>query len=261
MPRRGSSYLEIQVAMVVLSVGMMGLFSLSVVHTKQSARLRAVLPPDEIASINPIVVGTPQETAWAKKLGAVAEIEMNAVATQTPIYPLNVGFQSIVDDEDGSAAFERNTGAGGFWFNYESFTDYGSRVSLLYLPDSTGAYAEYTIAVPPGEYEVLTCIPRHPLFGSAVPYQVFDGTSLIDTVNVNQQTSQNDFYHGGLWWESLGVYTFHTNTVRVRIVDAPISGTFLVADAMMVRCRRSFDLVSDVTETSSGGAQVTVELN
>ena len=262
MSRRGSSYLEIQVAMVVLSVGMMGLFSLSVVHTKQSARLREVLPPTEIASINPVAVGTPQETAWAKKLGAIAEIESDAVGAQTPLYPLNFGYQQIVDDEDGASVFERHRAPGSFdWFDYGSLPDYNMEISLLYTPAAYGSYAEHTIALAPGEYEILMFVPRHNLFGDAVPYEIYDGTTLIDTVIVNQRSYQQDHYFNGKWWERLGVYTFHQPTARVRVLDTPNTGYYLVADAVMVRCRRSFDLVTEVSETASGGAQVTVELN
>lgn len=262
MARRGSSYLEIQVAMVLLSVGMMGLFSLSVVHTKQAARLREVLPPNEVASINPAVSGSPQETAWARKLGAIAEIEADAVAPRTSLYPLHLGFQVVADDEDGPAVFERYTAPGGHpWFSYGSLPDYNMDLSLLYLIGVTGSYAEWTISLAPGEYEVLMFCPRDSIFGDAVPYEIYDGATRIDTVIVDQRTEEQDVSYNGKWWQRLGVYTFHQPTARVRVLGTSSNGLFLCADAVMLRCRRSFGLVTEVSETSAGGAQVTVELN
>ena len=52
-PRRGSSYLEVQVAMVMLSIGMVGLYSMSVVQTRQTSRLTEILPADEPAGLEP----------------------------------------------------------------------------------------------------------------------------------------------------------------------------------------------------------------
>ncbi|MEL6105934.1 MAG: hypothetical protein AAFU85_07855 [Planctomycetota bacterium] len=262
MARRGSSYLEIQVAMVLLSVGMMGLFSLSVVHTKQAARLRQVLPPDQVASINPAVSGSEQETAWARKLGAIAEIEADAVAPRTLLYPLNLGFQVVADDEDGPSVFQRYDAPGGFpWFSYASLPDYNMDLSLLYLTGAHGSYAEWTVSLAPGEYEVLVFCPRNSFFGNAVPYEIYDGATQVDTVIVDQQTEEQDFSYNGKWWQRLGVYTFHQPTARVRILDTPVTGLYNCADAVMFRCRRSFDLVTEVSETGAGGAQVTVELN
>ena len=261
MSRRGSSYLEIQVAMVLLSIGMMGLYSISVVHTKQSVRLRNVLPPDQVASINPMVAGNPQETAWLKKLGAVAAIESDAVATTTTLYPLNLGFEQTVDDEDGPSAFQIHTAPGAIWFEYGGLPNHNESLHLLYSGSTIGSYAEYTIAITPGEYEVLMFVPRHSLFGDSVPYEIYDGNTLVDTVFVDQHTPSVDHFQWGKWWERLGVYTFNDPTLRVRVLDTSPSGIYLVTDAVMVRCRRSFDLLTDVMETEDGGARVTVEMN
>ena len=79
--RRGSSYLEVQVAMVLLSIGIGGLYSLSVIQTRQSVALERMLPADEIASINPVADANPSVAAWAQKLGAYADMIRQAGAS------------------------------------------------------------------------------------------------------------------------------------------------------------------------------------
>ncbi|MCA9138711.1 MAG: hypothetical protein KDB00_18195 [Planctomycetales bacterium] len=261
--RRGSSYLEVQVAMVLLSIGISGLYSISVVQTRQTARLQEMLPSDEVASINPVSTTNPAEAAWAKKLGVYADIQTDSVAAPVTTYPLNTGFVKIVDNEDtGDYWTHRGWGAPD-WFQYTgSLEKYEDSISVLQTSGSHGSFAEFIARnIPPGEYEVLLFCARISPCGSAVPHQIYDGPQLIDTVSVNQRVADNDFYYDSHWWQRLGVYTFHNSEIRVRMLDSPDTGDYVIADAIMIRCRRSFSVTSPVEATTSGGATVTVDLN
>ncbi|OHB78721.1 MAG: hypothetical protein A2Z25_15205 [Planctomycetes bacterium RBG_16_55_9] len=59
--------------------------------------------------------------------------------------------------------------------------------------------------------------------GTAVPYQIYDGATLLGTVNVNQQTN-------GGQWNLLGTYTFTSGNAGVTVLSA--AGAVSVADAV-----------------------------
>ncbi|QEG01796.1 hypothetical protein Mal15_58770 [Stieleria maiorica] len=265
--RRGSTYLEVQVAMVLLSIGISGLYSLSVVQSRQTAQLQQMLPADQIASINPVTAGSPAEAAWAKKFGVYADIVPDAVAAPSPIYPLNSGYQAIRDNEDSSGFTTHAATGGDDWEEYGGHP--GDNESTVHEIQTTAAYGSYALfsfySVPPGDYELFTYVPEKKSsyageFGSAVPHHVYcDG--LVGTVHVDQRSLKHDLERSGRWWESLGTYTFTHSTVHVLIYDTPVSGDWLIADAVMLRCRRSVEIVTPALATPDGGATVTVELD
>ncbi|WP_182870842.1 type IV pilus modification PilV family protein [Rhodopirellula sp. JC639] len=264
--RRGSTYLEVQVAMVLLSIGISGLYSLSVIQSRQTAQLQQMLPADQIASINPVTAGSPAEAAWAKKFGVYADIVPNAVAAPTPNYPLNSGYQEIRDNEDISGFTTHAATGGDDWEEFGGHSgDNESTVHEIQTAAAYGSYAMFSFySVPPGDYEVFTHVPEKKNsyvgeFGSAVPHYVYCG-SWQGPVHVDQRALKHDLELSGRWWESLGVYTCTDSTVHVLIYDSPISGDWLVADAVMLRCRRSVEIVTPARPTTSGGATVTVEL-
>ncbi|PAY15410.1 hypothetical protein CKO51_32015 [Rhodopirellula sp. SM50] len=265
--RRGSTYLEVQVAMVLLSIGISGLYSLSVIQSRQTARLEQMLPADEIASINPVTGGSPSEAAWMKKFGVYADIATDAVAAPVPNYPLNEGFLQIRDNEDSSGFYTYRGYGGDDWEEYGGHPgDFRSTVHEIQTPTSVGSYALFSFyGVPPGDYEVFTFVPEKKKnypgqFGSAVPHYVYN-SGWIGPVYVDQRAIEHDLDYAGKWWERLGVHTFRNSTVHVLLYGWPRSGDWLIADAVMLRCRRSVEVVTPVTTTVAGGATVTVELD
>lgn len=265
--RRGSSYLEVQVAMVLLSIGISGLYSISVVQTRQTARLQQMLPSDQIASINPVSAADPAQAAWAKKFGVYAEIQTDVLAAPVPIYPLNHGFQQIIDNEDAVGFITYQAPGADDWEEYGGhYGDHDMNVAEISTVSSYGSYAYFEFRnVPPGEYEVFTTFPTKRSsysgeFGSAVPHYIIGG-STYEVVPVDQRTVEQDVEHDGHWWERLGKFTFDSNTVYVVVYDSPRTGDWLIADAVMLRSRRSFEVVTAVSPTADGGATVTVELD
>lgn len=228
-----------------------------------------MLPANEVASINPVVGNSPAESAWARKLGVYAGIQADAVASPPPLYTLNDGFLIIVDNRKKRKFHAHDGGHGSKWEREKDYPEdfgalhYDRDVEELETKNhSHGAYAEFKLKHnEPGDYEVLLHCPRVWFLGNSVTHQIFDGDDLIDTVQVDQTVAQEDFQYDGLWWQRLGVYTFHDDKVFVRVLDTPISGDSIVADAVMLRSRRSFESVSSVSTTPNGGATVTVELN
>ena len=229
--RRGSSFLEIQVAMVLLAIGISGMYSLSVIQTRQTARLEQVLPADQIASINPVTAASPSEAAWAKKFGVYASIEHDAVAIPVPTYALNEGFQQIVDNEDDADFITHQALGGDDWEEYGAHSgDNELNVAEIQTAASYGSYALFIFRnVPPGDYDLFTYVPQKNSsyageFGSAVPHSIYDGGQLVATVNVDQRSIKQDFDHLGRWWERLGSFTFNDSIIYVLLRDTPKTG-------------------------------------
>ena len=118
----------------------------------------------------------------------------------------------IIDDGDSGTA---STGS---WY---PITGWGYGESLLY---STEENATYTFDLgQSGTYEVSIFYYMHPNRCAAVPVQIYDGDTLLDTVTVNQQ---------GVFqakWDLLGLYTF-SDTAKVVINS--VGGCVTIADAV-----------------------------
>lgn len=262
--RRGSSYLEIQVAMVLMSIAVGGLYSLSVIHTRQTTLLRQQLPSDAIASLNPATGASETENAWRKKLGVYASIDSDTLVPLPTTYPLHLGFAQVINGSDSVAVSTTSDPDGYDWVDYTYSLAYRDDIKLLFFfsPTATSSTVQYDFTgIAPGEYEVAVASSPWANFGSTVPHQIYDGGTLIDTVYVDQTIPQNDFTWDSHPWKRLGVYTFHSNQISIRVLDARSTGYFIAADAALVRCRRSVQMVSPVSRSAGGGASTVVEVN
>jgi hypothetical protein len=63
-------------------------------------------------------------------------------------------------------------------------------------------------------------------------YGVFDGTTSLASVKVNQQVAPAGFTDAGTTWSDLGTFTVGGNTLVVRLSDAPKG--YVVADAVRI---------------------------
>jgi hypothetical protein len=245
--------LEIQVAMVLLSIGMAGLYSMSVVQTRQTQMLSDVLPANDTPALNQ--AGDP----WARKLGVYASME-NAVTPLGNIVPYSY-FEQVIDNVDvppSVAAYKDPSDIYG-WISWNHDRAYRGNVHYHRSYGNVGSYIEFqTTGLPVGEYEVLTTYPIFATLGTAIPHQIFDGNTLRTTVTVNQQIATSEVAYDGRLWDRLAVVQVNSSTLRVRLADGPGSPYYILGDAMLVRSARSFDLLS-VAKTAGGGATATLE--
>lgn len=247
--RRGSSYLEVQVAMILLAIGMGGLYSISVIQSRQTARLTGLLHPDDVLAINRV------DKVWARKLGVYADIE-DAVTPVSFPYPY-VYFEGVVDDADGSPAVtyysdptDNNPAPWTPEHDKKYYRDDG-----LYKDsyDETGSWIEFQITgMPPGEYEVLTTYATWTDNATAVPHEIYDGSTLLTTVIVDQTIVPSDLNYDSQDWERIAVVEVLSGTLRVRLLDGPGCSPWIIGDGFMVRTARSLCLHS-LIETGSGG--------
>lgn len=145
----------------------------------------------------------------------VESLEVRAVLSSTPI---------VIDNSDSGFS---KTGA---WASASG--GYAGNVNVSSVPNNGSEVASWTFVVAPGTYRVAnTWHSSNSAHGSNVPFKIFDGTSLIMTVPVNQQIAPNDFVANSVWWENLGIFNVNS-TLRIEISDS--ANGLAVADAMRV---------------------------
>lgn len=251
IPRRASSYLEVQIAMVMMSIGMMGLFSMSVVQSRQVAKLREILPASETTAINQA------DSDWARKLGVYSSLE-DSVVPSAPVEPSNYDF--LIDNVDGAPGFTtfRNPSDMYGWTSWNYSRNYLGNSHYHFSQGQLGSWAEFTASeMPAREYDVYITYPNLGSLGSAIVHEIFDGTTLIDTVTVNQTMPATGFTHKGHDWRPLGTYHVHSGSLRVRLTDGPGATSFIIADAILVRSVQRPVRVLSVTKTQQS-ATITV---
>lgn len=245
--------MEVQVAMVLLSIGMAGLYSLSVVQTKQTRQLSDVLPADELPALNQA------GNAWERKLGVYASVD-GAVTPVGGILPYTYAEQ-VIDNADGSpgvVTYKDPSDVLG-WYPWSYSPAY--RGNAHYHPSygRTGSFVEFkATGLPMGEYEVLTSYPAIASLGASIPHRIYDDTQLRTTVNVNQRISPSEVKYNGRQWDRIAVIQVNSGTVRVRLTDGSGCQSYILADAVLIRSARSFNLLS-VAKTAGGGATAILE--
>jgi hypothetical protein len=239
--------------MVLLSIGMAGLYSMTVVQTKQTQRLRNVLPPGDTPALNQAA------DQWARKLGVYASVE-GAVTPRDPIVPY-VYFEQVIDNLDAPpwvTTYKAPSDTYG-WTAWNYYLGYRSNLHYHRSFNVVGSSVQFQASgLPQGEYEVLTTYPVFASLGTAIPHQIFDGGTLRATVKVNQTIAPAEVNYGGRRWDRLAVVQVNSGTLRVRLADGPGCSHYIVADAMLVRSARSMNLLS-VTKTVTGGATAVLE--
>jgi hypothetical protein len=237
--------------MVMLSIGMAGLYSMSVVQTRQTSRLTQVLPAGQPAALNQAGLD------WARKLGVYASIE-NAVVPSVPVTNSPV-VDIIIDNHDTGASFFRGPTDSYGWTSWDYSPAYLGNAHYHFSVGKSDSWAQLqAVGLSRDEYEVYVSYSALGSLGPAIPHRVYDGATLLETVPVDQKVAPSDFSHGGRMWRLLGVYPINSGTVRVRMMDGPTSRSYILCDAMLVRTRRPLRLLS-LAETDGGGVTATLE--
>ncbi len=129
--------------------------------------------------------------------------------------------------DNGSAGFS----VVGQWF---PFTGQGFGNDVHFAQKGSGsAKATWTFTVAPGNYQVAATWTGHANRATDAPYTVFDNSTPLETVDVNQESAPSDFSDEGVNWENLGTFTITGNTLTVQLSNA--ANEFVIADAIRVR--------------------------
>ena len=231
--RRGFSYLETQVAMVLFMMTISGAVPLAVIQTRQLARLESRFES-----------GTTQylvqpEGRWAKKLGAPA---MLSDQPPKPADPSSDPYAMItVDDRD--AGYSEKNQAWFDWWHYNWGTTYGSDFTLNY-PDGVDDRAIWEFKnLKPGEYDVLV---TYPVFGFAnkdAEYEFFLNGKDKGDKDVDQRKTLTGPLIDGVRWKKLKTLDVNKDgsTIRVELSDKKAKG-YNVIDAMRLDPERTQDV-------------------
>ena len=251
--RHGSSYLEVQVAMVLMSLGAAGLYSMSVVQTRQTTRMSAFLPADEVAAMNRT------SDPWQRKLGVYAEISDTVIA-DSPAQP-DVAIETLIDNQQlTNVSYFQDSGDTYAWHSLGYSAAYLGNVHYHRSLGNVGSYAQFNFTgLAPGEYEVYTSYPALGSLGTAIVHEIRDGGAVVATRIVDQTVATSQLNHAGRMWDKLGFVQINSGTLSVRLTDGPGATTYILADAIMVRSRRSLEVVA-VADTAGGGVTATLEV-
>ena len=98
-----------------------------------------------------------------------------------------------------------------------------------------GDTASWTFSnLPAGSYRVSATWSVHPNRATDAPFTILDGTTPLNTVDVNQEQAPDDLLDdNGADWEDLGgPYTINSGTLVVRLTDD--ANEFVIADAIRI---------------------------
>jgi IPT/TIG domain len=120
----------------------------------------------------------------------------------------------------------------GSWASYTGLTHYGPE--FRYTAGGTGAStASWQLTgLSSGTYDVRVTWAAHTNRATNAPYQVYDGSTLLTTIRINQQLAPSGTSVSGSIFQSLGKFTITRGTLRV-VLSNNANG-YVIADALRV---------------------------
>ena len=182
---------------------------------------RQIIPPGESATLT---LGIDTQTV-ASYSGEVAFSTSDADENPYRIQVRGSVVRNLIDD--GSGVGFSTTGD---WLTVNrNGYDGGFRYAL---PGDGTATARWVFDVDPGEYRVLTSWRAWSNRATDAPFSVFDNSTRLATVGVNQQLSPNDVQISGVWFNDLGTFRIFGNQLIVELSN--LANGLVVADAIQI---------------------------
>jgi hypothetical protein len=119
--------------------------------------------------------------------------------------------------------------------SFEAATDQGYLGDVRYAPPGDGSgEATWTFSVIPGIYRVSVTWTPHPNRATNAPFSVYDGSTLLASVLVNQEEPPLGFAYDGTMWDDLGagVFIIAGDQLVVRLTDN--ANDYVIADAIRI---------------------------
>ncbi len=224
--RLGFSYLEVQVAFALLAIALSGLGPLVVMHSRQLRKLESRFQPEVDYYV------TPSEDDWARKLGAIADLKDTAPALPTPLPP---PVDAMIDNLDADFSLIdigyvdwqlRNHGAA---LDGQQHKNNGGKI---------GDSAVWTFDnLPTGDYKVFVTYGSQGSNANNAPYSVFDNTTPLGTILINQKTAPAGNTAFGVSWDELGIFEIESGTLVVKLAD--YANGNIMADAVRIESYRN----------------------
>jgi hypothetical protein len=226
--RAGYSFLELQVAFVLLGIALAGLGPLVVMQSRQLKMLEARFDHQTTYYL------APSANAWARKLGADASIQTEAPDPTPPLVTLidngDPGYSETDEDTpDWETAYPPNAFHGAIRWNDGGHI--GDKASW-----------EFT-GLAPGWYEVLVTFSSGSDRASDAPYTVYDELVAKGTVTVDQTVAPSGAVVEGVPWESLGLFSITKDTLGVALGD-DANGNIIADAVRIVPVRNEVQVIS-----------------
>lgn len=154
----------------------------------------------------------------ANNLVAARAIRVVPVAPSTPV---------IVDNWQPGY---QETGES--WITLLGWGGYGNTHSYTPAGDGTQSVTWRVERLKPGDYEVRTTWSAWENRASNAPYQIYDGSSLLSVVRVNQKAPPSGIDVHGTTFQSLGVFPVRSGSLTVVLTDD--ADNYVIADAVHV---------------------------
>ncbi len=211
---RGFSYLEMMVALTLFGVALTGTTRLVVMQSRQISKVEGRLNFQGTSYL------TPSADAWARKLGAAAAIE---IVDPGPAPPPPV---TLIDDGDpGYSEF-------GLGWHGHARTAYQDQLRCNDAEDDSAIARWEFQELTPREYKIFATWLQQFWQADDAPYTVYDGTVAEGTVTVDMKVAPAGEPFEGVPWESLGIFSITSGTLRVEL-SADANG-YVVADAIRI---------------------------
>jgi len=133
---------------------------------------------------------------------------------------------TIIDNDD--TAFTTT----GTWTQSSKTVGYGG--NILFSAAGVGSdVATWQVATVPGEsYTIYTTWAPHSNRATNAPYTIYDGDTLLERIEVNQEQTPAGETADGATWYPLGTYTTSSNALTIRLSDD--ANEYVIADAVRV---------------------------
>jgi hypothetical protein len=118
------------------------------------------------------------------------------------------------------------------WITLLGWGGYGNSHSYTPAGDGTQSATWCVERLKPGDYEVRITWSAWENRASNAPYHIYDGSSLLTVVRVNQKLPPSGIDVHGVAFQSLGVFTVNSGTLTVVMTDD--ADNYVVADAIHV---------------------------
>jgi prepilin-type N-terminal cleavage/methylation domain-containing protein len=200
--RLGFTMLELQVAMVVLGIAMMGLIPLSVMHS------RAMRSLDQRYARQGQWYLAPSSDAWVQKLGAAASFSRLDPGPK-PAPPVLIA-------DDGDAGYSE---MGEDWTSETgSDTQAFGQDRRRHGQSAAVDTAVWTFSdVPVGWYQVQATWLEAPDRATDAHYTLYDGALTASQVNINQQAAPSGVTFSGRPWQTLAIAYLRNGAIRLQL--------------------------------------------
>lgn len=137
------------------------------------------------------------------------------------------------DDSDGSGIF----GDSGGWTQWNVSGEGYDNTHSTVLGGNGSAYATWTFTnLVPGQYEVWATWVQASNRATNSPFSIYDNSTFLNTVLVNQAQAPSGYYDQGFTWSTLGEsFSITSGTLIVKLTNGGVaSNLYVVADAIRI---------------------------